>query len=142
MLATIPHAVSARYDRRNGRVVVVLSTGLEISFLPRDAQGLETAAEEQLQKIKDQLREEENRYNRLSIDATELRTTNALRCSTKQLLKRHARTCTNRTTAVPRRPQPPRINRRLRRSNGRWRRRTISAARCRLLALPPLRRAP
>jgi hypothetical protein len=34
--------------------------------------------EEKLQKIKDQLREEENRYNRLSIDATELRTTNPL----------------------------------------------------------------
>ena len=39
MLATIPHAVSARYHRRIGRVVVRLSTGLEISFSPRDAQG-------------------------------------------------------------------------------------------------------
>jgi hypothetical protein len=34
--------------------------------------------EEKLQKIKDQLRDEENRYNHLSIDATELRTTNPL----------------------------------------------------------------
>jgi hypothetical protein len=46
-----PHAVSARYDRRIGRVVVRLSTGLEISFSPRDAQGLEAATWEQLQEI-------------------------------------------------------------------------------------------
>ena len=46
-----PHAVSARYDRRIARVVVRLSTGLEISFSPRDAQGLETATWEQLQQI-------------------------------------------------------------------------------------------
>jgi hypothetical protein len=51
MLATIPHALSARYDRRIGRIVVCLSTGLEISFSPRNAQGLETATREQLQEI-------------------------------------------------------------------------------------------
>ena len=51
MLATIPHALSARYDRRIRRVVVRLSTGLEISFSPRDAQGLETATWEQLREI-------------------------------------------------------------------------------------------
>jgi hypothetical protein len=51
MLAAIPHALSARYDRRIGRVVVRLSTGLEISFSPRDAQGLETATWEQLREI-------------------------------------------------------------------------------------------
>jgi hypothetical protein len=50
-LATIPHAVSARYDRRIGRVVVGLSNGLEISFSPRNAQGLETATVEQLREI-------------------------------------------------------------------------------------------
>jgi hypothetical protein len=50
-LATIPHALSARYDRRIGRVVVGLSNGLEISFSPRDAQGLETATWEQLREI-------------------------------------------------------------------------------------------
>jgi hypothetical protein len=50
-LATIPHAVSARYDRRIGRVVVRLSNGLEISFSPRNAQGLETATWEQLREI-------------------------------------------------------------------------------------------
>jgi hypothetical protein len=36
-------AVVARYDRRIGRVVVQLSSGLEIAFSPHDAQGLETA---------------------------------------------------------------------------------------------------
>jgi hypothetical protein len=51
MLATIPHALSARYDRRIGRIVVRLSTGLEISFSPRDAQGLEMATWKQLQEI-------------------------------------------------------------------------------------------
>ena len=51
MRATVPYAVSARYDRRIGRVVVRLSSGLEISFSPRDAQGLETATWEQLQEI-------------------------------------------------------------------------------------------
>ena len=50
-LATIPHALSARYDRRIRRVVVRLSTGLEISFSPRNAQGLETATWEQLREI-------------------------------------------------------------------------------------------
>ena len=50
-LATIPHALSARYDRRIGRIVVSLSTGLEISFSPRDAQGLETATWKQLREI-------------------------------------------------------------------------------------------
>jgi hypothetical protein len=51
MLATIPHALSARYDRRIGRVVVGLSNGLEISFSPRNAQGLETATWEQLREV-------------------------------------------------------------------------------------------
>lgn len=36
-----PRAISARYDRANGRVVVELSSNLEISFRPQDAQGLE-----------------------------------------------------------------------------------------------------
>jgi len=38
-----PTAVAARYDRRIGRVLVSLSTGLEIAFPPRLAQGLENA---------------------------------------------------------------------------------------------------
>ena len=50
-LATLPTAVAARYDRRVGRVVVALSSGLEIAFKPHDAQGLETARPAQLASI-------------------------------------------------------------------------------------------
>jgi hypothetical protein len=38
-----PTAVGARYDRRLGRVFVSLSTGIDVAFAPRDAQGLEKA---------------------------------------------------------------------------------------------------
>jgi hypothetical protein len=51
MRAKTPHAVSARYDRRIGRIVIRLSTGLDIAFSPKDAQGLETATWQQLQEI-------------------------------------------------------------------------------------------
>jgi hypothetical protein len=51
MRAKTPHAVSARYDRRIGRIVISLSTGLDIAFSPKDAQGLETATWQQLQGI-------------------------------------------------------------------------------------------
>ena len=51
LLAGTPKAVTARYDRRVGRVVIVLSTGLEIGFKPHDAQGLETARPAQLADI-------------------------------------------------------------------------------------------
>lgn len=40
---TTPRAVAAVYDRRIGRVVVRLSTGLEIAFPPHLVQGLEAA---------------------------------------------------------------------------------------------------
>ena len=50
-LETLPTAVGARYDRRIGRVVVALSSGLEIAFKPHDAQGLETARPAQLSAI-------------------------------------------------------------------------------------------
>ena len=50
-MLTTPHAVSARYGRRIGRIVVCLSSGLEISFSPKDAQGLERATWKQLQEI-------------------------------------------------------------------------------------------
>ena len=46
-----PRAVSARYDRRGGRIVIELSTGLEVGFLPELAQGLEKASAAQLRKI-------------------------------------------------------------------------------------------
>ena len=38
-----PRAISARYDRGRGRIVVRLDTGLELAFAPREAQGLEVA---------------------------------------------------------------------------------------------------
>ncbi|KAF0101588.1 MAG: hypothetical protein FD187_1860 [bacterium] len=44
-------ATSARYDRRIGRVVIALSSGLEIAFRPHDAQGLERARPGQLKAI-------------------------------------------------------------------------------------------
>lgn len=50
-LSRTPTATAARYDRRIGRLVVDLSTGLSIAFKPQDAQGLEHAKPEQLTKI-------------------------------------------------------------------------------------------
>jgi hypothetical protein len=46
-----PHAVSARYDRASGKVVVELSSKLTLSFSPEDAQGLENAKPGQLEEI-------------------------------------------------------------------------------------------
>lgn len=46
-----PIAVAARYDRRIGRVVIGLSSGLEVAFSPRDAQGLEAARPADLDPI-------------------------------------------------------------------------------------------
>jgi hypothetical protein len=46
-----PTATAAHYDRGRGRVVIRLSTGLEVMFAPRDAQGLESARPEQLDPI-------------------------------------------------------------------------------------------
>jgi hypothetical protein len=40
---TGPIAVAAHYDRRIGRVVIRLDTGLDIAFSPHDTQGLESA---------------------------------------------------------------------------------------------------
>jgi hypothetical protein len=48
---TTPHAVSARYDRRTGRIVVDLNSKLTVSFSPADAQGLERASPSQLEAI-------------------------------------------------------------------------------------------
>ena len=50
-LAKTPTAIAARYDRRIGRIVIDLSTGLEIAFKPHDAQGLEQAKPEHLAHI-------------------------------------------------------------------------------------------
>jgi uncharacterized protein DUF2442 len=49
--ANEPAAVAARYDRRRDRVVVELSTGYEIAFTPRRAQGLERAKPADLEAI-------------------------------------------------------------------------------------------
>jgi hypothetical protein len=38
-----PVAVAARYDRRIGKVVITLDTGLDLAFRPQDAQGFEKA---------------------------------------------------------------------------------------------------
>jgi hypothetical protein len=46
-----PIAEGAHYDRRIGRLVIDLSTGLSISFAPHKAQGLEKARPEQLAEI-------------------------------------------------------------------------------------------
>jgi len=46
-----PQALSARFDRRTERVVVRLSTRLDISFSPLDVQGLESATPEDLEVI-------------------------------------------------------------------------------------------
>ena len=44
-------AIGARYDRQSGRVVVSLQSGIEISFLPADAEGLQNATPFQLREI-------------------------------------------------------------------------------------------
>ena len=50
-LSKTPIATAARYDRRIGRVVIELSTGLSIAFKPQDTQGFEHATSAQLTKI-------------------------------------------------------------------------------------------
>ena len=47
MLAVAPHAVAARYDPQADRIVVTLNTAVDVSFSPRDVQGLENASAEQ-----------------------------------------------------------------------------------------------
>jgi hypothetical protein len=46
-----PRAIAARYDRAGGRVIIHLSSRLDLSFSPRDAQGLENAKPSQLDEI-------------------------------------------------------------------------------------------
>lgn len=48
---TAPAAIRARYDRRRGRIVILLSSGLEIAFHPGDARGLANATPEALSPI-------------------------------------------------------------------------------------------
>jgi hypothetical protein len=49
--ASFPRAVSARYDAESVRIVIRLSSNLDLSFSPNDAQGLENATPSQLAEI-------------------------------------------------------------------------------------------
>jgi hypothetical protein len=49
--ANEPAAVAARYDRGRDRVIIELSTGYEVAFAPRRAQGLERAKRSDLAAI-------------------------------------------------------------------------------------------
>jgi hypothetical protein len=49
--AGTPRALSARFDRHSGRIVIGLNSGLEVGFLPQRTQGLEKAAPAALEKI-------------------------------------------------------------------------------------------
>lgn len=49
--ASLPRAVSAHYDRRIGRVVIRLNSRFDVTFSPRDAEGLESATPAQLEPI-------------------------------------------------------------------------------------------
>ena len=51
MRREFPHAVSARYDRASGKVMIELSSKLTLSFSPQDAQGLEGAKPSELDEI-------------------------------------------------------------------------------------------
>jgi hypothetical protein len=46
-----PKAIAAHYDRASGRIVVRLSSRLDVSFSTHDAQGLENAKPWQLEEI-------------------------------------------------------------------------------------------
>jgi Protein of unknown function (DUF2442) len=46
-----PHATGAHYDAARDRIVIELSTGIELSFSPKQAQGLETARPDDLAEI-------------------------------------------------------------------------------------------
>lgn len=48
---TEPRATSARYDRKNGRVIVDLTNGCTFAFPPRMAQGLEAATDDELASV-------------------------------------------------------------------------------------------
>lgn len=48
---TEPRAASARYDKRNERVIVELTNGCTFAFPPRIVQGLETATDEELATV-------------------------------------------------------------------------------------------
>jgi hypothetical protein len=49
--SSAPRVVAAHYDRTSGRIVIRLSSRLDVSFSPIDAQGLEHARPSQLEPI-------------------------------------------------------------------------------------------
>jgi hypothetical protein len=49
--SSIPHATAAHYDRENDRIVIQLSSKVDISFSPHDAQGLENGKPSELEEI-------------------------------------------------------------------------------------------
>jgi hypothetical protein len=51
LLAAAPRAIAAHYDPVRGQIVINLSSRLDVSFAPRDAQGLEDAKPAQLDEI-------------------------------------------------------------------------------------------
>jgi hypothetical protein len=51
LLKTAPRAVAARYDRRRDRVVISLVNGVEFTFPPQIAQGLDKAGPSELAAI-------------------------------------------------------------------------------------------
>lgn len=51
MRASVPRVVAARYDRRLGRVVLSLSSRLDVMFAPEDVEGLDEATPAELEPI-------------------------------------------------------------------------------------------
>ena len=51
LLRKTPAAVAAHFDRKSGRIVISLSSGVDVSFSPRAAEGLENATPSQLSPI-------------------------------------------------------------------------------------------
>jgi hypothetical protein len=49
--ATVPIATAARYDRKADRIILTLSSKVELMFSPKNAQGLEHATPTQLSTI-------------------------------------------------------------------------------------------
>jgi len=49
--ALFPKVISASYDHKRGRILISLDTKLDVSFAPRDAEGLQNATPSQLEEI-------------------------------------------------------------------------------------------
>jgi hypothetical protein len=49
--SSVPRAIAAHYDRKSRRIVIQLSSNLDVSFSPENAEGLENATATQLEEI-------------------------------------------------------------------------------------------